>query len=155
MPAGDPQGPASGPYLIAGWSFGGLVALEVAQRLLSAGDEVALLAILDQSPQAAGPPPGSDDTTLIRDVLPPEFPLTAEEMRRLGPIDEQLRYLVDTGHQSGLLPPGFGVGEARLILKMLKLQIDAGTRYRARPYPCRITLLRAVEQEAVLRDNPT
>ncbi len=88
-------------------------------------------------------------------VLPPEFPLSAEEMRSLGPIDEQLRYLVDTGHQSGLLPPGFGVGEARLTLKMLKLQIDAGTRYRARPYPGRITLLRAVEQEAGLRDNPT
>jgi amino acid adenylation domain-containing protein len=38
---------AKGPYYIGGWSFGGLVALEIAQQLLTAGEEVALLAILD------------------------------------------------------------------------------------------------------------
>ncbi len=143
-----------GPYLIAGWSFGGMVALEVAQRI-SGGDQVALLAIMDQSPEVPGPPPGFDDTALIRDVLPPEFPLSAEEMRRLGSVDDQLRYLVDTGRQNGLLPPGFGVDETRRILKMLKIQIDAGTIYRARPYPDRITLLRAEDQEEGLRDSPT
>ena len=36
-----------GPYHIAGYSFGGFVALEVAQRLQAEGESVALLAMLD------------------------------------------------------------------------------------------------------------
>ncbi|MBD2096189.1 amino acid adenylation domain-containing protein [Trichocoleus sp. FACHB-591] len=36
-----------GPYYLGGWSFGGLVAFEMAQQLRQAGHEVALLALLD------------------------------------------------------------------------------------------------------------
>ena len=36
-----------GPYYIGGWSFGGLVAFEMAQQLRQAGQKVALLAVLD------------------------------------------------------------------------------------------------------------
>jgi amino acid adenylation domain-containing protein len=36
-----------GAYQLGGWSFGGLVAFEMAQQLHQAGDEVSLLAILD------------------------------------------------------------------------------------------------------------
>jgi amino acid adenylation domain-containing protein len=36
-----------GPYLLGGWSFGGLVAFEMARTLRHAGEEVALLALLD------------------------------------------------------------------------------------------------------------
>jgi thioesterase domain-containing protein len=39
-----------GPYLIAGYSFGGTVALETARRLREAGETVALLAMLDTWP---------------------------------------------------------------------------------------------------------
>ncbi|MGH7188039.1 MAG: alpha/beta fold hydrolase [Acetobacteraceae bacterium] len=36
-----------GPYFLGGYSMGGLVALELAQRLITAGEKVALLALLD------------------------------------------------------------------------------------------------------------
>ncbi|OWY69320.1 non-ribosomal peptide synthetase [cyanobacterium TDX16] len=36
-----------GPYQLGGWSFGGLVAYEMAQQLHQAGEQVSLLAILD------------------------------------------------------------------------------------------------------------
>lgn len=36
-----------GPYLLSGYSFGGVVAFEMAQQLTAAGHEVALLALLD------------------------------------------------------------------------------------------------------------
>jgi thioesterase domain-containing protein len=36
-----------GPYQLGGWSFGGLVAYEMAQQLHRAGEQVSLLAILD------------------------------------------------------------------------------------------------------------
>lgn len=40
-----------GPYLLAGYSLGGLVTLEMAQQLTAAGERVALLAMLDAYPE--------------------------------------------------------------------------------------------------------
>lgn len=40
----------SGPYAIAGYSFGGTVAFEMAKSLRSAGDQVPFLAVFDQPP---------------------------------------------------------------------------------------------------------
>jgi thioesterase domain-containing protein len=45
----------TGPYLIGGYSFGGLVAYEMAQQLLSCGEKVALLALIDTHPQQLNP----------------------------------------------------------------------------------------------------
>ena len=39
-----------GPYALTGLSFGGLVAWEMAQQLRSAGEEIAMLALLDTKP---------------------------------------------------------------------------------------------------------
>jgi thioesterase domain-containing protein len=39
-----------GPYLIGGFSFGGLVAYEMVQQLRQSGQEVALLVLVDPSP---------------------------------------------------------------------------------------------------------
>jgi thioesterase domain-containing protein len=38
---------AAGPYYVCGYSFGGLVAFEMAQRLRESGDEVALVGLFD------------------------------------------------------------------------------------------------------------
>jgi amino acid adenylation domain-containing protein len=38
-----------GPYYLGGWSFGGVVAFEMAQQLTREGEDVALLALLDTS----------------------------------------------------------------------------------------------------------
>src|SRR6185295_8011629 len=37
----------NGPYHLGGWSMGGAIAFEMARRLRAAGEEVALLAMLD------------------------------------------------------------------------------------------------------------
>jgi len=41
-----------GPYLLGGWSFGGLVAAEMARALRHAGEEVPLVALLDSHAQS-------------------------------------------------------------------------------------------------------
>src|SRR5205823_2243155 len=46
-----------GPYLLGGWSFGGVVAFEMAQQLHAQGQTVALLALLD----SWAPTPGLTD----------------------------------------------------------------------------------------------
>ncbi|MBD2019655.1 amino acid adenylation domain-containing protein, partial [Leptolyngbya sp. FACHB-36] len=65
-----------GPYLLGGWSFGGLVAFEMAQQLQQAGESVALLAIIDTlAPIPANQPSLVDAlkfllTTAVRSSLP-------------------------------------------------------------------------------------
>ncbi|MGK4580265.1 amino acid adenylation domain-containing protein [Kitasatospora sp. HPMI-4] len=56
-----------GPYRLAGWSFGGLVAHEVATLLQDEGAEVELLALLDAYPAEGGPAPS--DAELDREIL--------------------------------------------------------------------------------------
>jgi thioesterase domain-containing protein/acyl carrier protein len=45
-----------GPYYLCGYSFGGLVAFEMAQRLRDSGDEVGLVGLFDTMPSAVGWP---------------------------------------------------------------------------------------------------
>jgi thioesterase domain-containing protein/acyl carrier protein len=42
-----------GPYLLIGFSLGGLVALEMAQQLIAQGEKIALLAMLDSYPHVS------------------------------------------------------------------------------------------------------
>ncbi|MGV9698840.1 alpha/beta fold hydrolase, partial [Streptomyces sp. NPDC003470] len=57
-----------GPYHLVGWSFGGLVAFEMATQLQQQGEEIALLALLDAFPAAAEdgdePVPADEDKML-------------------------------------------------------------------------------------------
>jgi len=65
-----------GPYFLGGWSFGGLVAFEMAQQLKKASQQVALLALIDtQAPIASNQPSWVDSlkflvTTAFRSTLP-------------------------------------------------------------------------------------
>ncbi|MFD7663696.1 SDR family oxidoreductase [Streptomyces sp. NPDC059788] len=63
-----------GPYHLLGWSFGGLVAHEMAVQLRAAGDQVGLLAMLDAWPVGADPdreqPPAAEELEpVLMDIL--------------------------------------------------------------------------------------
>lgn len=60
----------TGPYRLLGWSFGGLVAHEMAVRLRAAGEEVALLALLDSYPRPGdGTDTAADWAEVVADLL--------------------------------------------------------------------------------------
>jgi amino acid adenylation domain-containing protein len=88
-----------GPYLLLGWSFGGVAAHAMATGLQELGEEVALLVMLDSLPGRAPHSPLPDEQEILRDVLqrtgcPPEHlgaaPLTparaAVLARRTGSV---------------------------------------------------------------------
>ena len=52
-----PPRAAGTPYVLGGWSFGGLVAYEMAQRLRQRGEPVALVALIDSFVVSGGEPP--------------------------------------------------------------------------------------------------
>ena len=91
--------------MVGGWSFGRLVAFEMARQLTAAGEEVSLLAILD-----SGTPEiereferRSDDAALLA-ILADEMSLgvTAAELRPLDP-EQRLHFVADRMNRSGLI----------------------------------------------------
>jgi thioesterase domain-containing protein/acyl carrier protein len=107
-----------GPYHLAGWSFGGVVAFEIARQLRAAGAEVALLALIDtRAPGTQNIPedlPGLLGAFAADQGLPPD--VDPQDIETLRPLFETFQRL----------------------LGMLRI-------YRPEPYPGPIRLFRAEE----------
>ena len=78
-----------GPYVLIGYSLGGLVALEMARQFSDEGDEIALLIMIDSYPPLALAPAGQRITVQLRRLqsrarsafgLPAAAPAKAEEL---------------------------------------------------------------------------
>lgn len=73
-----------GPYLLAGFSVGGLVAFEIACRLSAAGASVPFLALLDSYPSEATWPLGCHVEVLAKQLIRHFAALKATPLRALG-----------------------------------------------------------------------
>ena len=145
----------NGPYLLAGYSYGGRVAYEMAQLLRRQGREVSLLALLDSASPALDDATmdGVDDATLLCNLAPADLGVTADALRRLDG-DEQLNYMVSIARERGLVPPDYDTQGLRRFLRVYKSNIAAGCRHRPAPYPGRITLLQTEERAAMAEHDP-
>ncbi len=88
-----------GPYLLGGWSFGGLVAYEMTLQLQAAGEPVALLALLDTEAPETQPRPAPDGLGLLAafgrmlGVSWQDLQLDLEHLRSLEPKEQLARVL--------------------------------------------------------------
>jgi thioesterase domain-containing protein/acyl carrier protein len=146
----------AGPYLLGGWSMGGVVAFEMAQQLHAQGERVALLALLD------GRIPTADETFPEEDyeaVLLVEryFGISFGPMESLAqlPKDEQLAFMLEQAKSAGLVPAELDVSEARRFVDLLKSDLRATQNYALHLYPGRITLFKASEELAGTAPDPT
>jgi len=98
-----------GPYWLAGWSFGGLIAFELAQQFRAQGDEVAFLALFDTqlSDTLTGAQLAEEDSAeILVNVMSVMIPdLSLETLRELEE-EAQLHYVMDKALQVGFFPPG-------------------------------------------------
>ena len=95
-----------GPYLLIGYSLGGLVTLEMAQRLSKSGEKIALLAILDSYPNIRYLPPGQRIRLLRRLVA--RHASTVVQL----PMREALSYILRPSERRQHIP-GDHSGRAR------------------------------------------
>jgi non-ribosomal peptide synthase protein (TIGR01720 family) len=152
----------AGPYRLAGWSFGAVVAFEMARQLAVLGEEVALLALLDQPVSPGDAAAEVDTASVIADILSHRargqgraLDLDAGALRGL-PLDAQLaRGLAALGSVEAL-GPGFDLPLLRALALGYSARATAVERFRASRYPGRITLLRAsrVDPEALREVSP-
>ncbi|HZF10853.1 MAG TPA: condensation domain-containing protein, partial [Thermoanaerobaculia bacterium] len=120
----------SGPLLLGGWSFGGVVAFEMACQLAARGREVALLALFDSWTPALVQPPAEVDEA---------------ELHRL--------FLADQGGAES--PPDLHAKPLQAVLDVYRANLRAYATYRPRPYPGRLTLFRPLLAPEETRPHPT
>ena len=135
-----------GPYRLGGWSYGGLVAFEMAQQLQRQGREVSLLALLD----TAAPTPdveqaAEDDAALLAGFARVHnLHISSDELRRLEP-DEQLNSVLARAGLRDSLPTEVEVKRLRKLLDTSRSNHRAAARYVPQTYPRRLTLFRSAE----------
>jgi thioesterase domain-containing protein len=148
----------NGPYLIAGWCYGGIVAVEMAQQLLKQGEEVAFLGLLETV--AAAPAWWSFSYYAHRLGCA----LSMKPAAWLRYIQEKIKYR----KWLKLLPQlrfsaafqGEAEGGPKDVQKLERLRavyeanLLALRRYRSRPYPGRVVLFNAREQDPGLIPDP-
>jgi len=157
--AAQPQG----PYHIIGYSMGGIVALEMAQQFKQAGDEIALLALLDsQLYRSRVPFPGReikdpDERLLHQMFLAWEEREAKQVMKTLKSLPNhaaRVQRLFEIGQQGGQVPAGFNLEDVRRMYAAFESHIDAMAAYPARPYPGEIVLFECTDRSEALPAHP-
>ncbi|MBD2362774.1 amino acid adenylation domain-containing protein [Anabaena minutissima FACHB-250] len=148
-----------GSYQVGGWSFGGVVAYEVAQQLKRQGKEVSLLAILDSYvPILLDKQKPIDDVYLVG-VLSRVFGgmfgqdnlVTPDEIQDLS-LEAKINYIIDKARQAKIFPPGVERQNNRRILDVLVGTLKATYSYKRQPYPGKVTVFRAREKHIMAAD---
>ncbi|MGA9380778.1 MAG: amino acid adenylation domain-containing protein, partial [Phormidium sp.] len=149
MQAVQPQG----PYFLAGHSFGGTVAYEMAQQLLRQGQIVALLAIFDTTaPNSRIKLDNWDDaqwliqfTQLMKTAFGSDLELDVSQFLGLT-ATEQVQYVLELLKTADILPSD--ADSAYLLQFLQAFQADVQAEYAPdRTLPVPITLFRATEVE--------
>ena len=141
-----------GPFLLGGWSMGGVVAFEMAQQLYALNQETALLALLD-TPGPGQMPKRIEDEALILSSLCEDFVPIVSDLHLLG-TDERLAFLLEQMRQSGFLAADIGLDEARNFLRVFKANVQAMFDYVPHVYPGRITFFRVWERREIDPPHP-
>jgi thioesterase domain-containing protein len=151
-----------GPYLLGGWSFGGVVAFEMARQMRQRGRPVALVALLDSrapglvallNSRAPGlvpmpAPAREDEDDIVRLYLRDQAGLQGLDASWLdgepAGMDEAsaLDWLLARAHETGLLRASVRLAQVRPLLDVYRANVRANAAYQPRPGGGRLTLFR-------------
>ncbi|HKQ73506.1 MAG TPA: alpha/beta fold hydrolase, partial [Blastocatellia bacterium] len=150
-----------GPYLLGGWSMGGIVAFEMARQLHALGQSVSLLALIDTvlPDYRVKSLKENDPALLIGFVLDlglswDSLSVSATDLSKLG-MDELLAVVLARARDKGLAPPDIELADVRRWWRVFKANTQALLHYRPKPIAARITLFQADEQLRTLRSKKT
>jgi thioesterase domain-containing protein/aryl carrier-like protein len=149
-----------GPYRLGGWSFGGVVAWEMARQLRAAGEEVDLLALLDTAPLTAetiAADPREAAEVMMQTIggfagLMAADRIRTDEVAHLPPREMALAMIRQVGDER-LLPQS----RADLLLSLTAVRaanLRAQATYDLQPYDGHLTYFRteASAESGMLRD---
>jgi thioesterase domain-containing protein len=134
-----------GPYIIAGYSFGGFIALEMAQQLRKQGEDIAFLGMIDApTPDVANRKPS------FWDIVSTHFIniLNEERGKKWKYVSSRLEWLRNRGkakktdYENQVQKENPGIK----MFRVLNPNYRASERYLAKPYEGAISVFRAKTQ---------
>jgi len=136
-----------GPYLLAGWSLGAVIAYEMAQQIASSGGSVDRLAMIDPSPPGLGE--CLDETAFLAAFALDLVRLSGRQVK-IGQevlagldVETALDRLAELGRREGVLPPDVDTPRLRARFDLFRRHVQALEGYRPRPYEGPVTLVQA------------
>jgi thioesterase domain-containing protein/acyl carrier protein len=135
-----------GPYLLVGYSFGGLIAYEIARRLVNVGQTVALLALLDSSaPELPSLRPSLWQAVGIH--LQNLWYLEWQE--RFSYVGDRFIYRFKSRDEKDFLANSLYKLDdlTPQLVNVLNANLDAREKYTAKKYPGKVNLFRCRIQE--------
>jgi amino acid adenylation domain-containing protein len=134
-----------GPYILGGWSMGGVVAFEMARQLRTQGRDVALLVLIDAKIWREGSAAKLSEAVLlvsfaIESGLPPHD-LNLAKLKR----GELMHYLTDRAKNLGLIQSDLDVEQLDRFFEIYKNNVQASRDYVPHALPVRGTLFKASE----------
>ena len=142
-----------GPYFLAGWCFGCLVAFEMATQLQAQGEKVSFLAFLDIYDLSLDETL-SDDLSLFMGFFGGHLTVSSTHLKQLD-SNQQLIYAMEQAKQLKFLPPDFQLAQVHRLLNVSKCHGIAIANYIPQHYKGQITLFQALEGIAATSNNPT
>jgi amino acid adenylation domain-containing protein len=144
----------NGPYLIGGYSMGGVVAFEMAQQLRARGKTVGLLALFDSK----APPTNQESEVGSRERLMINFglelglaveqlDLSSDSLSSLEP-EQQVRYVLEEAKRRRLLPADIGEQQILRTWRVFETNAAAMRNYVPRIYPGEIALFKAMDHSS-------
>ena len=136
-----------GPYLLGGWSSGGVVAFEMARQLQARGADVPLVVLLDSGPP--GIVDADDSVSLLAGFagnLGIPIDLVSEALLRSG-TETQLEWLLDQAHRSQALPPDLSLDDLRRQYELYLADVEAVRNYHPPAGSFPLFLLRAADED--------
>jgi len=134
-----------GPYLLGGWSMGGVIAFEMAQQLSQRGQKVALLALFESYPSTVL---YQNDKTLIQQfgedlegVFSKKLSIDSTIPQGLSP-DEQLVLVYLRAKQTDILPTDLELESFQGMFATYRRNVEALRHYHPRVYADRLTLFK-------------
>jgi len=138
-----------GPYTLAGWSLGGVVAFEMARQLENQGEAVDAVLLIDSFAPAAGAAEALEGGALVASFA---FDLARQlgiDLAGLPPDllerepEDLLHHLATQAEAAGLLPPGLDTGELTRRYTLFEANHRALASYNPEPGSTRLLLIRA------------
>ncbi|MCA9131873.1 MAG: amino acid adenylation domain-containing protein [Planctomycetales bacterium] len=145
-----------GPYTLGGWSLGGLIAYEMGQQLLQAGQPLGPLLLLDTTiPEGATD--RVPDTEVVNVGQEYGIDLTLQQLGELAP-EQQLPFLWEHARKLGVLDNQTEPEVVARVLGDLQVlfhhHVALARSYRLRPLAARIALFRPSQVPFPLQVSP-
>ena len=141
-----------GPYMLGGWSMGGVIAFEMARQLQAQGEEIAMLALMDAEANVLVEEAPEFSWGVLLSIFAVDLGLqlsqlstSVEEISAL-PQMAQLRQLWKEAKLAGVVPSDMTLVEFRRLFDIFKINAKTLSSYRPGEYRGRITLF-AAEQD--------